>query len=273
MEFNWTDEAIKEPIKFLEKLVEEGLVPVDNFTMDYETYISKVNLATEEKNMGCYHAFANHDTTEEIYVAMSSIDTGNGKAPLTRVQTNTVVKNMFAIFSNCEYPEVAMRLAELIADPLMGIQAQYGMVDGTYMTETEDGKYMVLNYPAGSYRETSAPGNIVPYLLTEEDFENFVYEEGSFTYTRNKAIEEKYSKTQMSRDNLFPNITISAENLDRISELYTDISGYVNSSIADWIVNGGVDEGWDEYLAQLEDYGLDEYLSLLQEELDAFNSK
>ena len=51
------------------------------------------------------------------------------------------MRNQFTIYKNCEHPEAAMRLANLIADPDWSIQAMYGMYGDTYLSK----KMMVLS--------------------------------------------------------------------------------------------------------------------------------
>ena len=104
-------------------------------------------------------------------------------------------------------------------------------------------------------------------------FDNFEYEEGSQNYARAKAYEEVYKDCVIPYANLYPSFVLTEKNLDRIAELNTDIVNHIDSTMSLWILNGGIDEGWDSYIEQLEALGLEEYLGLLQEELDAFNAR
>lgn len=40
---------------------------------------------------------------------------------------------------------------------------------------------------------------------------------------------------------------------------------------AEWIMNGGIEEGWNDYLNKLEAYGLSEYLKIKQKYFDAYS--
>lgn len=274
VEFNWTNPDIKEPLKFLHKLVEEDLIQEETFTDDWTTYSVKVNIPAEEKNIGAYSTFHNHDREMDQYVACGPLNSGNGKTPLIRSQANSVTLNKWTIFKNCEYPEVAMRIADLIADPAMSLQAMYGMAEDGYIAIKEDGSMTVLdsaNLP--NYDSFSATGNRVPFLLTEEMFEKVDYEKGALVYTRYCAVSETYKGKTIDRENLFPPITISEENSSRFSQLYTDLTTEINKAFSDFVLNGNVDENWDAYIANLEAIGVDEFLDIAQEELDAFNAK
>ena len=45
---------------------------------------------------------------------------------------------------------------------------------------------------------------------------------------------------------------------------------YVNSQRSNFVMNGLTDADWDEYVKQVNAYGLDEYLSIYQKYFDAF---
>lgn len=267
VEFNFVNEDIKEPLKFIHKLVEEGLVSKDGFADDWATYVVKITSA--DCNIGSFHAALDSSGN---YIPIGPLDSGNGKEPLMRSQYTAVINDKFAVFKNCKYPEAAVRLADMIADPDWSMQGLYGMYDGTYMTKNEDGTMIQHNYGSNEQCLTSCPHNRAALLCTREMFDKLTYAEGSPNLNRQNAIKELYAGHIMSTERLYPDVRISDKNRDRHSELYTDISQYISTTFSKWALNGGIDEGWDEYISQLDKIGLDEYLEILQEELDAFNA-
>ena len=82
-------------------------------------------------------------------------------------------------------------------------------------------------------------------------------------------IEQIYTP-EMHNDYVFPNVFMSNEDTDTISELETDLSTYMNTCKADWIMNGMADGAWEEYLGMLEEYRLSDYLAIMQKYLDAY---
>lgn len=272
VEFNFANEAIIEPLQYLRKLFEEGLIAGECLTDDWDTYITKTR--GTPAIVGSYHSYHNPDASNTTIVAMGPLDSGNGNKPQIRSQTNNVERNYFTIYKNCEYPEAAMRLADLIADPDWSIQAMYGMFGDEYLEKEADGSIrMVPNYDAdgmGSMR--NFPSNRVPFLLTKEIFEHFSYADGSMQKQRDDAIKEIYNDYIIPRENLYPNVMFSEEEIDRLAELHTDITDYVNTTLATWMMEGGIEEGWDTYVEQLNQLGLEEYISILQNALDAFNA-
>lgn len=268
--FNFANEDIKEPLLYLRKLFQEGLIPGECLTDDWDTYITKTR--STPAVVGSYHSYQNPDVTNESITAMGPLDSGNGKSPLIRSQTNHVLRNHFTIYKNCKYPEDAMRLANLIADPDWSIQAMYGMYGDTYLQKNEDGSIVMLPYEADAQGADSAPMNRVPFLLTSDMFEKFSYAEGSAQKQRDDAIKNQYDGYIIPTSNLYPNVIFSTEQTDRLAELSTDINDYINTTLSTWMLEGGIEEGWDAYIEQLNKLGLEEYISILQEALDTFNA-
>ena len=74
----------------------------------------------------------------------------------------------------------------------------------------------------------------------------------------------------MNSDYVYPNVFMSQDDTKKISDLQTDIEKLINANKSDWIMNGFTDADWDQYISELEAYGLDEYLELFQKYLDAY---
>ena len=269
VEFNYVNEAIKEPLSYLHKLFLEGLIPGECLTDDNETYLSKTR--SQPYVVGSYHSYQNPDASNTKIVAMGPLDAENGKTPLSRSQTNQVTRNCFTIYSNCKNPEAAMKLADLIADPDWSIQAMYGMYGDTYLQKNEDGSVVMHPYEADAQGKTSAPMNRVPFILSKEMFDHFTYAEGSAQRQRADAIAEQYSKYTIPLSNLYPKTVFTAEQTDRLAELKKDINDYTASTFSKWLLEGGIEEEWDGYVNQVNKLGLEEYLQILQEALDSFN--
>lgn len=73
----------------------------------------------------------------------------------------------------------------------------------------------------------------------------------------------------MNNKYVYPNVFMNQEDSEKLANLQTDISTYIKQKRADWIMNGGVEEQWDDHLAELEAYGLEEYLEILQKYFDS----
>ena len=63
---------------------------------------------------------------------------------------------------------------------------------------------------------------------------------------------------------------MTADDTEARTTIETDLISYINSSRSNFVKNGLTDAEWDEYLKQVNAYGLDEYLSIYQKYLDEF---
>ncbi len=59
---------------------------------------------------------------------------------------------------------------------------------------------------------------------------------------------------------VYPNVFMSIEDTNKVSQYDTDIKKYAEQMKASWILNGGIEEEWDAYLQKMEDYGLSDYV-------------
>lgn len=262
VEFNWTNPEIKEPLKFMNKLINEGLMSKDGFTDDRNTGISK------EDYEGSYTEYIGYS---EGRVPFGPLDSGNGKKPMIRSQTSLIQRNKFAVSKKCEYPEIAMRLVNLLAEDDWVVYNFFGMYDemDSCVEKRDDGTYYVKDKSNDRDHHYKTLENNIAELMSRELADKITYKEDYEDYEREEAS-KMYGDHIIPTTNLFPPFVYSDENRDRISELAGDIKSCVNQTINGWVLNGGIDEGWDAFIEQLDAYGLEEYLELLQEEYDRF---
>ena len=271
--YNFANPELKEPLKFIHKLVNEGLIAKSSLTAGWNTYLAKT--MSEVKTIGCYSAYYNYTTDKDEYVNIGPLDSGNGKTPLMRSQANALQNGYFTVYSECEYPELAVRLANMLAEPEWTIQGTYGMLNNPNSTLYKDaeGNYVTRGGLNGYDLNVEVPSFRFACLMSEELFSTLKFEETSNRYQRHEAVETTYAGKTMKQENLYPFFNFSEENYTELNDLYLDIHEYMTQTLTSWIVNGGIDEGWDGYVKQLENLGLSRYLELLQEELDTFNGK
>ena len=82
-------------------------------------------------------------------------------------------------------------------------------------------------------------------------------------------MHETYLK-DMNSKYVYPNVFMSIEDTNKVSQYDTDIKKYAEQKKADWILNGGIEKEWDSYLKKMEQYGLSDYLSIKQKYFDQY---
>ncbi len=63
---------------------------------------------------------------------------------------------------------------------------------------------------------------------------------------------------------------LEKEDTDRLAKIETDMWDYIYRKRAEWITGGKIDEEWEEYLAELERVGLEEWIQIKQTGYDNF---
>ena len=82
-------------------------------------------------------------------------------------------------------------------------------------------------------------------------------------------MHETYLK-DMNSKYVYPNVFMSIDDTNKVSQYDTDIKKYAEQKKADWILNGGIDKEWDSYLKKMEQYGLSDYLAIKQKYFDQY---
>ena len=57
-----------------------------------------------------------------------------------------------------------------------------------------------------------------------------------------------------------------------MASLTTDINDYASAQYAHWVVDGGIEEEWDAYLAQLDQMGLQDVLAIHNDAYAAYKA-
>lgn len=256
VEYNFTDPAIQRPVNTLHTMYEEGLIPGAVFTDEWNEYLAKTRATPAF--VGSFHSFHNPDPSN--YVAMAPFKVEGVEQGYIRSQLNQVTRNYFTIFKNNPYPEASIRLADVIADPERSLTGFYGSI-GKYLQRNDDGTYLQLPQEADEQMKEDCPGNCLAILISAEMGNKITYD-GALK-VRQDAV-EMYKPYILPTERLYPRIMIPADVQTRYTELETYINDLTKQQFATWITKGGIEEGWDAYLANLEQAGLQEYLELAQ---------
>lgn len=71
----------------------------------------------------------------------------------------------------------------------------------------------------------------------------------------------------------YPNVVYSQEELSKLASIYVSINSYVKQQASKWVVDGGIEEEWDSYLANLKNMGLDEFIKIQQDAYDRYQKE
>lgn len=272
-----TQEGYKSGIEWLHKLYEEKLIDPEAFTQEWSTYVSK---GKSGRYGVCFSwDVGNIDNLNDwVPLPVLTADTRN-LTPQNGSFTSGFDRGRCVVTSVAENPALVCAWLDQMYDPMQSPQNNWGTYgedddfDIFEMGKNDKGEDMLKHAPLGDaspveVREAEAVGG--PLAVLDEYYDVYVTCPDDAQY-RLDWIKE-YFTPDMHTEYVYPNIFMSRDDTETLSNLQADIQKTINAKKADWIMNGFTDADWNKYLDSLEEYGLSEYLELFQTYLDSYNS-
>ena len=273
-----TQEGYKKGIQWLHKLYEQKLIDPEAFTQEWSTYVSK---GKSGRYGVCFSwDVANIDNLKDwVPLPVLTADTTN-LTPQNSSFTSGFDRGRCVVTSVAKNPALVCAWLDQMYAPLQSPQNNWGTYgeddefDIFEMGENEDGEPMLKHAPLGDaspveVREAEAVGG--PLAILDEYYGKYVTCPDDAQY-RLDWIKD-YFTPDMHTKYVYPNVFMSREDTETLSNLQADIQKTINAKKSDWIMNSFDDADWDKYLKSLDAYGLNEYLELFQKYLDAYNAQ
>lgn len=273
-----TQDGYKEAIEWLHKLYEEGLMDPEGFTQDWGTFVSK----GKADRYGLFFTWdaANIGSNLEDYIPLPALTGPTGMKSVCRQSgsaTSGFDRGRCVLTSNCKDTALAAKWLDQMYAPLQSPQNNWGTYgeEGKFnifeMSENEKGEPMLKHMDLGTespveVRQAQSVNG--PLAILNDYYGTYVTCPDDAQY-RLDWIREIYVP-DMIEEYVYPNVFTTQEDADTLNQYETDLKKYTEQMKADWIMNGGVQEGWDAYLKKLDEYGLQKYLEIKQSYLDAY---
>jgi len=268
------DSRYKQAVEFFHKLYAEGIMDQEFITQDGSMADAKLK-NTDVSLVGTgitWEITSGTQPHQDEYVLLSPLKGPDGHQ-YVRGNDEVIIyrRNEFLVTTACEYPEVAIRWADAYADDEISIQSYWGPYD-VVLNKEDDGTITFLDPPEGKtgdqwYWEIS-PRDHGPKYVSPEMEAKIILPEGSGDGAK-LAVDEEV-KEYVAKP--FPAVNYTTEQAQEIADLRVNIDKYVNETWALWITQGGIDEGWDAYVQQLNDMGLTRLMEIYQKALDVYNA-
>lgn len=269
-----TQEGYKEGLKWMHELAIEGLIDPEAYTQDWATFVSKGKAG----RYGLCFTWdcANVVDNMEDYVplpALTGPDGGKNAPRASRSDTSGLQRGRCVLTSTCKDTALAAAWIDLMYEPQQSAQNNWGTYgeEGTanIFEMAEDGMLKHLDLQGESPNEIRSAQMVGgPLAVLDSYYGTYVTCPDDAQY-RLDWIKDVYVE-DMKEEYVFPNIFMSQEDLDAINQYTTDLDGYVKRMKSEFIMNGNIEEGWDEYRKNLEGYGLSKYLEIMQRNLDSY---
>ncbi|WP_018757271.1 extracellular solute-binding protein [Paenibacillus terrigena] len=265
-----TTDAYKEGLKWESKLYAEGLIDKEVFTQD-----DTMKMAKFQNPDAPIVGFTYQWTPDAVfgkwgdqYETIPPIAGPDGKRyTIGNPVGMNLSRNEFLITTSNKYPEISARWADQFYTNEASIQNFWGAI-GTVIQKNDDGTYTLMDPPAG----TSADA-----WYWDQSLRDFGPKYVSPSFEKNIILNPKAGDgLKLQLDKLgsdyvttpYPNVMYTSKEFEELPTLTTDIDTYVNTMRAQFITKGNIDEGWDAYVKQLNDMGLEK---LIQIRTDAYS--
>ncbi|TLS53450.1 extracellular solute-binding protein [Paenibacillus antri] len=269
-----TSQAYKEGLKWAHKLYAEGLIDPESFTQD-GTMLSAKRQNPDVPLIGFSYQWtpdAVFGKWSDQYVTIAPIaGPDGGKYQEGEPEGLNFRRNEVLITTFNEHPEVTARWIDQFYTSEASIQNFWGAI-GTSLEKHDDGTFSLMAPPEG----TSADA-----WYWENSLRDFGPKYVSPSFEKNIKLDPTTGDgLKMELDKLgkefvtqpYPEVMHTADEYQELPTLTTDINSFIASARAQWVTQGGIDEGWDDYVGKLNAMGLERLIAIYQEAYDRYMS-
>jgi putative aldouronate transport system substrate-binding protein len=285
VEATYTKPEYKEGLKYIRKLVSEGLLAKESFTQDGNALIQMGENPNDPilgASWGGYEGtFADLGNSKrwldwEVGQALK----GPNGIQLAPLNENYAFQIKSLITNKCKYPEVAIRLFDTIYDPDINMVLNNGK-EGVGWRKPEAGEEGYAG-PARFFRITTLeklPKNTI-WDQMGSWYQDEAFRIGEVIDVESNPMEkilyegtrDMYRPYFPKDENMYPkNVIPTKEATQELSTLGAQINTKVNEMTARFCIGDvDIDNGWDQYLKELDQLGLQRFIELKQKAYDDY---
>ena len=276
--FTAAQEGYRDGIAWLHTLYQKGLIDLEAFTQDWQTFVAKGKAG----RYGLFFTWDSANIVEDMndYIPLPALEGPNGMKNIPRFTgsaTSGFDRGRSVLTSKCVNPALAAAWIDQMYVPMQSAQNNWGSYGETErfnifeMSTNADGEPMLKHMDLGSespveVRVAQSVGG--PLAIMNAYYDKYVTCPDDAAY-RLAWIKDIYVQ-DMNQEYVYPNVFMSQEDTNKLAQLNTDIDTYADQMKASWIMDGGIEEEWDAYLQKLNEYGLQEVLSIRQKYFDNY---
>lgn len=255
-------------------LLGDGLLDPASFTQDSQQLTQLVENnppLVGTVTAGAHHIFANiNGENVQQYVAVPALKGPDGFVSAAYYPSFPII-NSFLITSKSQHPEAAFRWGEHLLSEEMSIRARFGIegVDWAVPNENElgmDGNQglikPILQWGSvqNSHWSIGHPCFLSKEIITGQVFDHTRWHMIPILYRANVEYYEPVAPKEV-----LPPLWMTQEEIDVIGEMRANINSYVKQNIARFVTgHRNIETEWENYLRELENMGLAEYLQAIQ---------
>ncbi|MGW9112162.1 ABC transporter substrate-binding protein [Microbacterium sp. NPDC055683] len=276
------DDRYRQMVEFLHRAYAEGLISQEVMTHDYSAYQSTARGDGDTAAVGFSWGWTASDRfgaqLAPQYAAMAPLLAEEGQSEPVAWSYDgygeNFPANQIAMSASSDNKEAALAAIDAFYDQDMSIQVLFGDF-GTNVEKVDDTTYRVLPPADGTsdpstWKWTSSLADNGPMWI-RDDIEVELPTDLQEARDQTVPLEDALANMDLEED-VYPTqfIKMSAEDLNTISLNNTTILNLTQTKFAEWVTQGGIEDQWDDYVAQVEGAGLVQNIEIHQSYYDDF---
>jgi len=277
----------KQGLEYLNKLYSDGLISPLTFTQDraqlqqvIENPDAQIIGSVASGSMSMYQTDSKR---KEDMTHLPPLTGPDGVCWSTKRYQGP--QNASYVTKDAKDPEVAFRLLDLMCETELSVTSRFGEFekDWKFATEADKG--------TGLYEDMGIPATILvinnhwgqpqnaEWADSQAAIRPYKYGIGGMTWDGN-PYDSQYMTAQAvpfyidkAPEEVILKVPFTTEENDRISEILNSLKTYIDESTQRFIVGDMPFSEWDNYVSELNNIGLEEYLEVVQQAYDRYNGK
>jgi putative aldouronate transport system substrate-binding protein len=265
----------KNAIEYYHNWFDEGLIDIEVFSQDSSQYIAKGN--GDDARLGVFVWWEIPEVVgserAQSYDYLPILEGPDGTYHVNLNEMGTTGHDSFSVTKACKNPELLLKWVDQRYDPIISMQCIYGPI-GTYWDEEtdENGCY--------SMREL-AEGETAGELKSKNEWlgpsEQLADDYGTYYYLEDRAQERlddlnNFWFDYVDSTEYYPSVVYTEEEIEIINDKLSDIKSMTEERVAHWLKEGGIENEWDQYLADLDSMGLQDVIGAWQSAYDRYEA-
>lgn len=265
VKFSLMEEGYKEGIKYFNKLYEEGLLDPEVFTQDRTQYANKGK--QEDMTVGVLVAytpenFLGAERTYADYTDLLPLEGPDGDRLWNRYDMGYYTDRV-AITSANKNPEATIRWIDEQFEEEISVRLHWGEI-GKNIERTATGWKILDDAPDGmssdEYRFKNVPAYHAPGVILAETYDKIELATDKAMKSERYELYDPYAAKEY-----LPALSLTSEESDELSIIFTDIDSYVKNMKAKWVSGeSDVEADWDTYIETLKNMRVDRYVEIYQ---------
>ncbi len=275
------DEAYKETAKMFHQMNLDGLIDPDSFSNEIKTVEDK--LKTDIAVLGSFGVWSPETTIVDPairaeYSVVPRLEGAEGMTGFALNASEVQSKSHLNITTSSEYPELLAAFVNYLYIPEISVTSVWGAEGEGWMYHKDENGMLVFNVDEDNnlilaegmesfwtVRTNSGPveGGAVldEYYGTvcEYAWDAVTLHDGQIASGSREILEEY--------DVILP-AYLEPEINSRASQIQTQLKAIVDRYTMSWVLDGGVDDTWDAYIAEMEAAGVAEFVEIIQTSYD-----